>query len=187
MSMRPGQAKGPSVSIGGSGSGGGGFLAPVLSFYDPTGGLPVTPSTGDRYLSSATANGWTEGYIYTWNGIEWRETVTTIGMVVYVISLEQLFACVNSRTVDLIGEWKGDGNALDTSGNGNNGTWTGVENYAPGVSGQAFSFDGSSGVSAGTSALFNLDPAGTYTFKAIIKLNSVGGSDTQVVMVGNAA
>ncbi len=41
--------------------------------------------------------------------------------------------------------WKGNGNALD-SADGNNGTRQGGVTYAPGVSGEAFSFDGTNGV-----------------------------------------
>ena len=41
--------------------------------------------------------------------------------------------------------WKADGNALD-SVSGNNGTLQGGVSYAPGVTGQAFSFDGTNGV-----------------------------------------
>lgn len=46
----------------------------VLDIYNPTGGLPGGPSTGDRYISSATANGWTENYIYEYDGASWDET-----------------------------------------------------------------------------------------------------------------
>jgi len=43
----------------------------------------------------------------------------------------------------LVGHWTGDGNALDSSGNGINGVWTGTESYNTGKFGQAFKFDGS--------------------------------------------
>lgn len=49
----------------------------VIDFFDPTGGLPVNPSDGDRYISQATANGWINNYIEiydealdTWKNIE---------------------------------------------------------------------------------------------------------------------
>ncbi len=51
----------------------------VLDRYDPTGGLPGTPSTGDRYISTATANGWTADYIYEYNGASWDETIPDEG------------------------------------------------------------------------------------------------------------
>jgi len=36
--------------------------------HDPSGGLPGAPSGGDTYLATATANGWTSGHIYRYNG-----------------------------------------------------------------------------------------------------------------------
>jgi outer membrane protein assembly factor BamB len=44
-------------------------------------------------------------------------------------------------TSDLVGEWRFDGNANDSSGNGNNGTINGAT-FVHGISGQALSFDG---------------------------------------------
>jgi hypothetical protein len=49
-------------------------------------------------------------------------------------------SCVSS----LVGYWNADGNTLDSSWNGNNGTWVGIENYSAGKYGQAFNFDGGS-------------------------------------------
>ncbi len=51
----------------------------VLDRYDPTGGLPGSPSEGDRYISTATANGWTTNYIYEYNGASWDETIPNEG------------------------------------------------------------------------------------------------------------
>lgn len=59
---------------------------PVNSFYDPSGGLP-TGSSGDRYIASATANGWTEHYIYEYNeyeGDDWIEIEPIQGYSVLV-------------------------------------------------------------------------------------------------------
>lgn len=48
--------------------------------FDPTGGLPTGNVLGDQYLSTATANGWTTGKRYTYNGgttgtsADWDET-----------------------------------------------------------------------------------------------------------------
>src|SRR5574341_1409887 len=47
----------------------------------------------------------------------------------------------SSQTSDLVGEWHFDGDANDSSGNGNNGTIYGAT-FVQGVSGQALSFDG---------------------------------------------
>jgi hypothetical protein len=42
----------------------------------------------------------------------------------------------------LVGWWRGEGNALDESGNENNGTWNGTESYIPGKFGQVMEFNG---------------------------------------------
>jgi predicted ATP-dependent Lon-type protease len=51
----------------------------VKDRYDPTSALPPTPSTGDRYISIATANGWTVNYIYEYNGTSWDEIIPDEG------------------------------------------------------------------------------------------------------------
>jgi len=51
----------------------------VISRYDPTSSLPSSPSVGDRYISTATANGWTEKYIYEYAGIYWNEIIPNEG------------------------------------------------------------------------------------------------------------
>lgn len=45
-------------------------------------------------------------------------------------------------TSGLVAYWAGDGNANDTSGNGNDGTLIGSAGFGPGISGQAFNFTG---------------------------------------------
>lgn len=56
----------------------------VLSRFDPTAATPVGPSTGDRYISTATANGWTDEYIYEWSGTAWTETIPNEGYAAWV-------------------------------------------------------------------------------------------------------
>lgn len=56
---------------------------PVIDYYDPTGGLPAFPSVDDRYISTATANGWTADYIYTWDGSSWSGFAPEEGCTVY--------------------------------------------------------------------------------------------------------
>jgi len=46
---------------------------PIIEFYDPTGGLPAA-TLNDRYIATATANGWTLNNIYTGNGLTFDET-----------------------------------------------------------------------------------------------------------------
>ena len=48
------------------------LLPPVYDWWDPTGGLPVAPADGDRYIADGDGSGWTDGYIY-----EWDDTTST--------------------------------------------------------------------------------------------------------------
>lgn len=59
-------------------------LVSVLDRFDPTSATPAAPSTGDRYISTATANGWTDDNIYEWNGASWDETVAASGQTTLV-------------------------------------------------------------------------------------------------------
>ena len=54
--------------------------ANIIDFHDPTAALPVNPATGDRYIATATANGWTTKRIYQWNGASWDETPPVLNM-----------------------------------------------------------------------------------------------------------
>ena len=56
----------------------------VISIYDPTSGLPISPTVGDRYISSATANTWIENMIYEFTDVGWSETLPQIGIQIYV-------------------------------------------------------------------------------------------------------
>jgi hypothetical protein len=89
MSIRPGQAKGPYV---GPSIGGGAYIAPVLTLFDPTGGLPANPALGDRYLSTATANTWVLNNVYEWSGTTWSMTVPPEGAIVFVRWLNMMYA-----------------------------------------------------------------------------------------------
>lgn len=60
------------------------WQASVSDFFDPSSALPAGPTTGDRYIASATGNGWTENYIYEYNGATWDETIPTTGTHVHV-------------------------------------------------------------------------------------------------------
>ena len=67
------------------------FKASVLDFFDPTGGLPAGPGLGDRYISLATANGWTINEIYQYNGATWDLDTIEEGSCCYVDSLNILY------------------------------------------------------------------------------------------------
>ena len=62
----------------------GDMLPSVDDFFDPTDATPADPDIGDRYISEATANGWTDKYIYEWDGSEWDETVPNEGNMVEI-------------------------------------------------------------------------------------------------------
>jgi hypothetical protein len=51
----------------------------VSDYWTPSAGLPVGPTTGDRYVADDSGNGWTEGNIYEWDGSQWEETVVNDG------------------------------------------------------------------------------------------------------------
>ena len=59
------------------------LIPPIEEWWDPTGGLPPDPEVGDRYGSDGTGSGWTDGYIYEWDGEEWVETVPEEGFMVW--------------------------------------------------------------------------------------------------------
>jgi len=61
------------------------LVDPVEDSYDPTGGLPADPTVGDRYISDATANGWTINYIYEWDGTSWEESIPEEGWMVWLL------------------------------------------------------------------------------------------------------
>ena len=66
------------------------LLPPIERWWDPTGGLPVGPAIGDRYGSDGTGSGWTDGYIYEWDGSVWVESAPEEGWMVWAL-LELIF------------------------------------------------------------------------------------------------
>lgn len=63
----------------------------VLDRFDPTGGLPGSPSEGDRYLSTATANGWNADSIYEYKDGAWSEVLPSEGMATWVEDENKLY------------------------------------------------------------------------------------------------
>lgn len=64
----------------------------VNAFYDPSIGLPQDPSELDRYIATATANGWTKNNIYTYLDGTWHETNFEPGLTfAYVIAEDNYY------------------------------------------------------------------------------------------------
>jgi hypothetical protein len=61
------------------------LMPPIIEWYDPVaeGGLPPTPSVGDRYGADVSGYGWTEGYIYEWDGDSWVESEPEEGWMLW--------------------------------------------------------------------------------------------------------
>jgi hypothetical protein len=68
------------------------WLNPIISFYNPGPGLPVGPAVGDRYIATATANGWTIRHVYEWDGALWVDTAPLEGMTVYDKGTDTLYS-----------------------------------------------------------------------------------------------
>jgi len=74
----------------------------VINFFNPTGGLPTTPNDGDRYISTATANGWIINNIYEWkdNDLVWIEAVSLNGFAAFVNNLATFYNYNGSNWID---------------------------------------------------------------------------------------
>lgn len=72
----------------------------VINFFDPTvSGVPTGPTAGDRYIASATGNGWTQNNIYEWDGTSWVEMVTNEGTASWNETEDSLYVLTNSGWV----------------------------------------------------------------------------------------
>ena len=73
----------------------------VLDRYDPTTATPSSPVAGDRYISTATANGWTADHIYEWNGSAWINTTPNEGFAVWVEDEDVIYVYNGSTWVTM--------------------------------------------------------------------------------------
>lgn len=64
---------------------------PVISRWNAAGGLPSSPSVGDRYLATSSGNGWTAGYIYERAASSWNATAPIAGMLLWVTAESQVY------------------------------------------------------------------------------------------------
>jgi hypothetical protein len=79
---------------------------------------------------------------------------------------------LNNFDNSLIGWWRGEGDALDASGNGNDGTLIGGATYATGKFGQAFSLDGEDDyIDMESSSSLNLQHS--FTMSAWVKTDTI--------------
>ncbi len=83
----------------------------IKAFFDPTGGLPESPAVGDRFIATATANGWTVKNSYEWLGDVdgWSEITYRIGKIVYVASEDEWYGAGASG-------WRVMGEAIAVTG-----------------------------------------------------------------------
>ncbi len=61
----------------------------VIDFFNPTGGLPVSPLDGDRYISVATANGWVNNNVVVYDATlgNWKNMAPVPGTLVWLSSI----------------------------------------------------------------------------------------------------
>lgn len=57
----------------------------AAEFYDPTYTLPTDAEVDESYIAAVTANGWTAGNIYTFNGVDWDETAPAEDDEYYIV------------------------------------------------------------------------------------------------------
>jgi len=89
-------------------------------------------------------------------------------------------------TTDLVGYWKFDGNANDSSGNGLDGTIMGDPVFAEGVAGMALDFDGDGDyVDCGNDPLFDI--TGEISVSAWLNIRSIPNAWTGAVVKGENA
>lgn len=87
---------------------------PVLSIFDNTSALPVSPATGDRYIAKVTAHGWTINNIYEWTGSAWRQTVPYTGFRVWNVNTTTILSYTGTVWQQVLGDHKVTTESSDT-------------------------------------------------------------------------
>ncbi len=75
-----------------------GWHMSVIDFWNPIPNLPVGPVIGNRYIASASGNGWLNGDIYEWEGTTWNREPTNVGDQVYNNATNKPLQKVNATT-----------------------------------------------------------------------------------------
>jgi len=63
----------------------------VDDWWDPSSGLPSSPSTEDRYIATASGTGWSTNNVYEYNGATWDETIPNEGYTTWVENEDALY------------------------------------------------------------------------------------------------
>jgi len=96
-----------------------------------------------------------------------------------------IFACISFGSFDepvKIHEWKFEGNAQDTSGSGNHGSWSGMESYGNGVfGGRAGYFNGSSWIEKSGANIVPLSEGGGWTMNVWVNMQSSEIADLAII------
>ncbi len=85
------------------------WIAPVLNVWDASGGLPVGPVAGDRYLCSVAGTGWVLDHVYQWSGAAWVDYTPVTNGAVYnnTTTVSSIYDGATWRAFGLTGAWLG--------------------------------------------------------------------------------
>jgi len=115
----------------------------------------------------------------------------TEGAVLNIIGIvrllnERLFVqeADDSTFANLEAHIKGDDNVIDSSGNGNNGTWTGTPAFVDGKIGRAMDFDGTNRVELDNEANFDYDRTDPFSISFWLKA-PVGRGSFETLIANN--
>ena len=63
----------------------------VDDWWDPSSGLPGSPNEDDRYIATASGNGWSTNNVYDYDGSQWDEIVPNEGFTTWVENEDALY------------------------------------------------------------------------------------------------
>ena len=98
----------------------------------------------------------------------------------------QMFGGSVGTPIPAVAWYKLDGNALDSSGNGYNGTWNGEAAYSAGVSGSAADYSGGNYTTIGKSSVFIPSANAPITVSFWFKPGSIGAAQLSARMLAVA-
>lgn len=85
------------------------WIAPVIDVWDASGGLPVGPVIGDRYMCSVAGTGWTLNHVYQWSGAAWVDYTPITNDAVYngTTTISSIYDGTTWRAFGMTGAWLG--------------------------------------------------------------------------------